>query len=120
MLLVSGGPFWSLRANSLSLGDVARRHWDYGRWALGSSLAIWIPSNVYYFIVPAFAGVGQAGTLKALLNLTLPPGQTTTALQLLLQTHTAKVQHERGNDALKEVSVTIAWVLFWGQLSIGA
>jgi O-antigen/teichoic acid export membrane protein len=115
-------PVFSLGANSLSLREVARKHWEYGRWAIGSSLAIWIPSNVYYFIVPAFAGVAQAGTLRAMMNFTLPAGQTTTALQLLFQTHTAQVQHERGNAALKSLSLKLARVfllgslLYWGAL----
>jgi O-antigen/teichoic acid export membrane protein len=114
LLMLSSRPVLSLRRNRLSLREVMRRHWEYGRWALGSSLAIWVPNNIFYFIVPAFGGVAAAANLRALMNLTLPPGQTATALQLLLQPHTAKVHHTRGNNALKSVSVTIAGVLFLG------
>jgi O-antigen/teichoic acid export membrane protein len=75
-----------LKANGmlLHLGEVWSRHWKYGRWALLSAAAMWIPANMFYPLVSSFSGVGSAGELKAVLNFFNPIFQTYAALSLLL------------------------------------
>lgn len=85
--------------NSSALQQVASEHWVYGRWILAGSLLVWVTSNIYFVVFSSSAGLAQAGELKALLNLTLPIGQTATAMSLLLQPYAARIQYsERGHS----------------------
>ena len=63
-------------AEVLSLHDVVKRHWEYGRWAFASALFIWVPWNVFYSVVAHFSGLSESGALKALLNFAMPMTQT--------------------------------------------
>jgi len=83
LLLVKVRPV--LKVSSAMLRDVAVRHWNYGRWALGSSLVIWVPGNIFYSITTAFLGIGSAGAFRALMNLTFPVTHTASALSMLFQ-----------------------------------
>ncbi len=64
--------------------EVAADHWQYGRWALGSGLLTWLQSSIYYFLLPHFATVADAGALKAIMNLVLPVLHGYTALSMVL------------------------------------
>ena len=64
--------------------DVAIEHWRYGRWSLATVVANWVPDNIYYLILPAWLGLGDAGSLRALLNLALPVLHTISAFSMLL------------------------------------
>lgn len=68
----------------LPLRAVWKRHWEYGRWALASAVAMWIPANMYYPLLGSFSGVARAGELKALLNFVNPIFQVYAALSMLL------------------------------------
>ncbi len=67
------------------------RHWSYGRWALASAAATWIPYYMYYPLLSYFSGMTQAGQLRALMNLALPLEQTITALSLLFLPYAARI-----------------------------
>jgi len=73
-----------VRARAL-LGRAVRSHWRYGRWAVGSSLVIWVPGNIFYSIVSGVLGLGSAGAFRALMNLAYPVTHTCNALSLLAQ-----------------------------------
>ena len=64
--------------------EVAVDHWHYGRWALGSGLLTWLQWSIYYFLLPHFATVAEAGALKAIMNLVLPVLHGYTALSMVL------------------------------------
>ena len=64
--------------------EVFRDHWSYGRWAVASSALSWIPGNLYYVMLPAFAGLEAAGALRAVSNLVLPITHFNQALGSLL------------------------------------
>jgi O-antigen/teichoic acid export membrane protein len=72
-----------------------RKHWDYGRWALGANAMMWIPINAFYPLVSRFAGLAQAGELKALMNFASPMLQTCAALSSLMLPYAARVMQER-------------------------
>lgn len=74
-----------------------RKHWVYGRWALGSSIVGWIPTYLYFTVVSVFAGIAQAGQLRALMNLAGPVLQTYAALSMLFLPYAARVQGKEGN-----------------------
>jgi O-antigen/teichoic acid export membrane protein len=79
---------------ALHLQEIWKRHWNYGRWALASAGAMWIPSNIYYLLVSSFSGVEKAGELRALMNFAAPVQQTHIALSLLLLPYAARVQRQ--------------------------
>ncbi|HUJ23115.1 MAG TPA: oligosaccharide flippase family protein [Bryobacteraceae bacterium] len=86
----------TLRTSRALLRDAARRHWNYGRWALGSSLVIWVPGNIFYSITTAFLGIGSAGAFRALMNLTFPVTHTASALSMLFQPQLSRVAATSG------------------------
>ena len=76
--------------------QVWTRHWDYGRWALASAIATWVPYYMYYPLLTSFFGMAQAGQLRALMNFALPMEQTFTALSCLFLPYAARVQEQQG------------------------
>jgi O-antigen/teichoic acid export membrane protein len=79
-----------------SIGETWRKHWDYGRWALGANAMMWIPINAFYPLVSRFAGLAQAGELKALMNFASPMLQTCAALASLMLPYASRAMQERG------------------------
>jgi O-antigen/teichoic acid export membrane protein len=73
-----------------------KKHWEYGRWALGVSVVTWIPYYMYYPLVSMFSGMAQAGQLRAVMNLSLPLEQSYTALSILFLPYAARVCREKG------------------------
>ena len=47
-------------------------HWRYGKWAMATAGVAWLPTNIYFVLLPAWVGLEQAGALKALINLAMP------------------------------------------------
>jgi O-antigen/teichoic acid export membrane protein len=74
----------TLAALGPTLGEVLRSHWEYGKWSLPTGLITWTSYNLYFLLLPAFAGWGATGALKALLNLVTPATHAIAALSLLL------------------------------------
>lgn len=64
--------------------DALRQHWDYGRWSMATLALSWVPSNIYYLVLPAHRGLEASAGLKALMNLILPIQHVNTALAVLL------------------------------------
>ena len=85
----------SVDGERLSRSEVFRDHWSYGRWAVASSGLSWIPGNLYYVLVPAFAGLEAAGALRALSNLVLPITHFNQALGSLLLPALASAAHKK-------------------------
>jgi len=103
-----------------TVGQVWRRHWNYGRWALLSCVASWIPAYIYYPLLSSFAGMARSGELKALMNFTLPVEQVKTALGLLFLPYAASVLEREGRRSagalsrrMTLVAVGVA-VAYWG------
>ena len=70
--------------------EVLRRHWEYGRWAICSAFGSWSGTNVYYPLLSTFAGLAQAGEMKALINLTAPLSQTMASVSMLALPYAAR------------------------------
>lgn len=125
-LVTSGSLF--LRLRSLLPDGVAapatlevwRRHWKYGRWALGCSIAGWIPAYIYYPLLSRFSGMAHAGELRALMNLVAPIEQTLGGLSLLFLPYAALVQERDGTAGAAKLARRIALLsvggtaLYWG------
>lgn len=73
-----------------------KKHWEYGRWALAVSVVTWIPNYMYYPLVTSFFGIGAAGQLRAIMNLSLPLEQSYMALSILFLPWAARRCKERG------------------------
>ena len=45
--------------------NTTRRHWQFARWQLPSTLAFWVSGNFFYFIAAAFLGPVAVGAMRA-------------------------------------------------------
>lgn len=113
---------WSLKSNAAapSASEICRRHWEYGRWALASSVVNWLPWNIYYLAVGGVVGLVFTGTLRALLNLSMPFSQTITAISLLVLPYAARQHSSRTRAGIEGLTRTIVKlyavgaVAYWG------
>jgi O-antigen/teichoic acid export membrane protein len=74
--------------------QIVTDHWQYGRWAAATQAIGWFPRQIYYVLLPACRDLAQGGTLRALMNLTLPLTQANTALALILIPVLVKARRE--------------------------
>lgn len=72
----------SLRNTDL-VYTVLKEHWRYGGWVMGSAFVYGLSNFFYLPLVSAFAGLAQAGALRAMQNLVAPVQQFLTAFNLL-------------------------------------
>jgi O-antigen/teichoic acid export membrane protein len=84
LLLMALIPRWSGAHKNPSVSAVASDHWQYGRWAMATAALAWFPTNIYFVLLPAWVGLGEAGALKALINLAMPVLLSISGLSLLL------------------------------------
>lgn len=61
-----------------------RQHWNYGRWAMLTTVLMWVPLNFYFVALSAWVNLEASATLRALTNLALPLMQANAALGALL------------------------------------
>jgi len=76
----------------LVAGEVWKKHWVYGRWALATAVASWIPAYIYYPVLSSFGSMSHSGELRALMNFANPIEQTQIALAMLFLPYAARVQ----------------------------
>ena len=57
---------------TISRSEVTGAHWAYGRWALGSGLLSWVPSNAVVIALPLWHSLEDAGALRVATMLILP------------------------------------------------
>jgi O-antigen/teichoic acid export membrane protein len=103
VLLVYLGLHLPSSEDAPGLVEIWRRHWRYGRWALGANAMMWIPINMFYPLVSRFSGLAQAGGLKALMNFAAPMLQTCAALSSLMLPYSARVLAQRGSAGISVV-----------------
>jgi O-antigen/teichoic acid export membrane protein len=95
------------------LSEIWAKHWEYGKWALGTCVVGWIPNYVYIPLVSSFSGVSTAGELRALMNFSAPLLQTFAALSMLFLPYAARVQDKEGREGVSALSWKLA-LLFVG------
>jgi O-antigen/teichoic acid export membrane protein len=83
-----------------AMSETLQRHWRYGRWALASCIASWVPTYIFYPLLSTFSGIAQSGELRALMNFFSPLDQTLSALSLLFLPYAARIQAEQGSKGL--------------------
>jgi O-antigen/teichoic acid export membrane protein len=89
------------RSRGLGFSVVVSDHWSYGRWAALTGLAMWVPANLYYAILPSKFGLAGTAELRALMNLVYPLLHTVTALVLLLIPVLVRQREGQGLGRLK-------------------
>ena len=119
VMLVRLGVSLKLRLATFRAAEVIRRHWGYGRWALGSAVAIWFSGAIYYPVLGSFHGLADAGALKALMNFSSPVGQAFAAMSLLSLPYAARVHHQNSLGGHHHLARNLAiiytggTVLYW-------
>lgn len=86
-----------------SLADTWRRHWRYGRWALGANAMMWVPINLFYPLLSRFSGLAAAGELRALMNFAAPMLQACAVLHTLMLPYAARLLQVRGTAGVSVV-----------------
>jgi O-antigen/teichoic acid export membrane protein len=104
----------------LNAREVWKRHWLYGRWALATSVASWIPAYIYYPLLSSFGGMGHSGELRALMNFANPMEQTQIALAMLFLPYAARVRAADGGASPTALSAKLTLISvgvtagYWG------
>jgi O-antigen/teichoic acid export membrane protein len=109
LLLIRLGPVSA--TDSSTIRGVAADHWRYGKWGAAGTGPYWVTDNIYYIVLPASAGLAEAGALKALLNLALPALHSIAALGVLLLPVLVRERDSGGPHALGR-TVRLALGLF--------
>lgn len=104
------------RQGVLKLSEVVRRHWGYGRWALGSALAVWFSSAIYLPILGTSHGLAKAGTLQALSNFSSPIAQAFVAMSMLTLPYAAGVHHGNSSTGAHQLAAKLAMVYAGGTI----
>lgn len=104
----------NLRHGVLKISEVVHRHWGYGKWALGSAVAIWFSGAIYYPLLGSFAGLADAGAFKALTNFSSPVGQVFAALSLLSLPYAARIQHGKNSADSSRLAAKLAVIYAGG------
>ena len=105
---------------ALDTREIWKRHWHYGRWALATSMASWIPAYIYYPLLSSFGGMGHSGELRALMNFANPMEQTQIALAMLFLPYAARVRAVEGGISPTALSARLTLVSvgisagYWG------
>ena len=85
-----------------------QENWKYGRWLLVSSLLFWLTNHAYQVLIGSLASLAEAGTLRALQNLTNPVVQINTALGLLYVPWASRRYVEGRLETLKRDSLVFS------------
>jgi len=110
----------ALGRDSTHLRRVAEDHWGYGRWSLATAGAVWLNGSVYLLVLPAFVGLAESGTLRALTNLITPASNCITALSAMLLPHLSRVRQSFGTrSTFQHMWVALAVFLFGSAIQMG-
>jgi O-antigen/teichoic acid export membrane protein len=82
-------------------------HWRYGRWATLTALAMWIPTNIFYLVLPERFGLVSTASLRALMNLMYPLLQSVSALVILLIPVMVRQLNRDGLRKMKRTTVQL-------------
>lgn len=104
---------WQLRPifklELMTLREISRPHWAYGRWALASAILVSAPWNIQYAALSFFSGMASTGALKALLNFYVPVSQTLVAFSSLSLPYASRVYNEEGKSGIRQLSHRLYW-----------
>lgn len=117
VMLVRLGTPVHFRLVKSKMVEVIRRHWGYGRWALGSAVAIWFSAAIYYPLLGSLHGLAEAGALKALMNFSSPVSQAFAAMSLLSLPYAARIHHQNKQGKRHHLAGKLA-IIYGGGTSL--
>lgn len=92
-----------LNDDNIDLKTVAIDHFKYGKWSGSANLINWIPTNIYFVVLPFFTNIEETGALRALVNFSAPMQQLIGALNLLFLPLASKMYSEKQIKSLQRV-----------------
>ncbi len=97
---------------ALSGKDVLRDHWNYGKWSSGSKMLTWIPTNLYYVILPVIVSLGASAALRAMSNILMPLNMGMTAALGIMLPMFSRSYIELGGEGLhRRVKMVLIWFM---------
>lgn len=85
VLIMIFKPRFTGHEEGISADAVVRDHVKYGRWAVATMMARWIPNNLYLgLLIPVVLSLGSAGAYRALTNFVMPIWIVNDAISILL------------------------------------
>ena len=82
------------------LRETWKRNWNFGRWAMGGSIANWVAVEFYPVLTAGLVSFAAAGAYRALQNLVAPVHLLLRATDTFLTPHTANLYEQNGRRAL--------------------
>ena len=102
--------------NSSAIRAVAADHWRYGRWSVATAGISWLPSNVYYVLLPAWFGLEGAGAFRALMNLAMPVLHSIGALSGILLPVLVRNRNESGTQGMAKTMRSFLALFLFGSM----
>jgi O-antigen/teichoic acid export membrane protein len=96
--------------------DSLEDHWRWGRWSVATQASAWVPSNIYFLILPVWGGLEVTAAFKALMNLLMPMFQGIAALTSLLLPMLVRVKEQPRFGArvfFALIPLVLAPTLYW-------
>ncbi len=91
--------------------EVIHEHAVYGRWSVPTSALMWVPSNIYYILLPAVSGLAAGGALQASMNAVMPVLHVSGAVgTLLVPVFVGYIVDGRLAELKHQVRRTLAWM----------
>ena len=115
-------PQWRLTGGNPTLRLALSDHWAYGKWSTGATALVWVPSNIYYALLPAWVGLEGSAALRALINVIMPINHATSAISVLFVPEYVKAFKDGGKARLRHfvcASLLVFGVVsafYWGFL----
>lgn len=106
IMIIIQKKFPSLLKSVVSSKIVVYKHWNLGKWLLGSSAVGWLSSSIYFPMVASLSGLEATAAFKAIDNLLLPMQQVITALSLIIIPKVA-AHANRNRLFLRNVSIKL-------------
>ena len=110
-LLASRIPWGPAEPGEPGIRQVWARHWNYGRWGLGTVGLSWAQTNSISFISGSLLGLRDVGGLNALVALLLPMLQVLTSATRLALPRIAQIYTAHGLEATRRPVLRVSLVL---------
>jgi O-antigen/teichoic acid export membrane protein len=110
-LLVRRLPWSKAETLEPPLRSVWNRHWNFGRWGLGTVGLSWAQTNSISFISGSLLGLSQVGGLNALVALLLPMIQVLTCASRISLPRVAQIFTLHGVPGIRRPVLRVAAVL---------
>lgn len=108
----------------LGLHTVLADHWRYGKWASMTTASTWVSREIYYPLLPVWAGLEGSAAVRALMNLVMPLLHTNAAITILLMprcVQALKAEGKAGLDRMLRLAFLLlatGAVLYWGVILV--